>query len=132
MYRTFMIFSNPESLRQEEAMFWSSKDGWVDFGSADLFTTMDVGVLDLPLEGAWLPQDYAECVRRYWQEITQSEQKITVEYLWERLGDVPVTVYGVTEEAFLGFPAGTNREDIWFWFEEFFDISIADYMGGIK
>jgi hypothetical protein len=49
--------------------------------------------------------------------------------LWEEFGDVPMNPN--TEEIeveWRGFPAGTHREEIWHWFEEHFNISIADLM----
>jgi len=42
---------------------------------------------------------------------------------------VPVNDDGIiTEIQFLHFPAGTDREDIWHWFEDTFDISINNLM----
>lgn len=39
--------------------------------------------------------------------------------LWEMFGDVPMNPETeCMEEAFLGFPAGTHREEIWHWFDE--------------
>lgn len=36
------------------------------------------------------------------------------------------------EELWNEFPSGTNREEIWHWFEETFDVRVADLMyGGI-
>jgi hypothetical protein len=46
--------------------------------------------------------------------------------LWADLGDVPVNDDGDIEEEWLGFPAGTDREEIWQWFEEEFGISVAE------
>lgn len=38
---------------------------------------------------------------------------------WEMFGDVPMNPETeCMEEAFLGFPAGTHREEIWHWFDE--------------
>lgn len=39
--------------------------------------------------------------------------------LWEMFGDVPMNPETeCMEEAFLGFPVGTHREEIWHWFGE--------------
>lgn len=38
--------------------------------------------------------------------------------LWEIFGDVPINNNDEIEEDFLGFPAGTNRFDVWEWFDE--------------
>jgi len=37
---------------------------------------------------------------------------------WEALGNLPVDDDGKIEQSFLHFPAGTDREDIWHWFED--------------
>lgn len=57
------------------------------------------------------------------QTIAKKEM-IELLLLWDRLGDVP-TVFDMEdgvetnslEEAFLHFPAGTHREEVWHWFE---------------
>ena len=50
--------------------------------------------------------------------------------LWSQLGDVPITEDGDIEEEFLHFPIGTDRADIWHWFEETYNLSVAvDLMG---
>ena len=51
---------------------------------------------------------------------------IKAKELWSQLGDVPVNEDGEIETAFLGFEVGTDREDIWSWFEEEFDLSVAE------
>lgn len=46
--------------------------------------------------------------------------------LWDELGDLPMDPETECMEApFQHFPAGTFREDIWHWFEEKFDLSVA-------
>lgn len=56
-----------------------------------------------------------------------------VKKLWNEFGDVPMNPETkCIEEAWHGFPSGTNREEIWHWFEETFDVRVADLMyGGI-
>ena len=49
--------------------------------------------------------------------------------LWFELEDVPVNPETeCIEVEWNGFPAGTWREDIWHWFEEHFNISVAELM----
>ena len=49
--------------------------------------------------------------------------------LWEILGDIPVNDNEI-EEPFLHFEVGTDRFEIWYWFEETFNLSVAkDLMG---
>ncbi len=47
--------------------------------------------------------------------------------LWNEFGDVPMNpTFEIIEESWHGFPAGTHRETIWHWFEEYFGISVAN------
>jgi hypothetical protein len=49
--------------------------------------------------------------------------------LWDALGNVPVDDEGFLQEPFLElFPVGTDREDIWHWIENKFDIPVHDLM----
>jgi hypothetical protein len=43
-----------------------------------------------------------------------------------KLGDVPVNDDDEIEESFLQFEAGVDRESIWTWFEETFNLSVAE------
>lgn len=49
----------------------------------------------------------------------------TAEDLWEEFGDVPIDNDDYTEQDWYSFPRGTNRFEIWTWFEEAFDLSVA-------
>ena len=46
--------------------------------------------------------------------------------LWEDLGSVNVDCEDYTEKAWQGFAKGAYRLDIWSWFEDFFDCSVAE------
>lgn len=48
-----------------------------------------------------------------------------LETFWDELGDIPVDDDGIIQESFLWWPKGTDREDIWRWFDE-------KYPGGVK
>jgi len=58
--------------------------------------------------------------------------------LWSQLGDTPVNdeeeidEYLYFEEVETGFDAGTCIYDIWDWFEEKFDLSVAVDLMGLK
>lgn len=53
----------------------------------------------------------------------------SVEELWNEFGDVPMNPdTECIEECWYGFSAGTNREDIWHWFEETFHVSVHNLM----
>mgnify|MGYP005991662643 FL=1 len=45
--------------------------------------------------------------------------------LWTQLSNIPTNDEGEIEESFQHFEAGTDREEIWGWFEEEFDLSVA-------
>ena len=50
-----------------------------------------------------------------------------IQGLWDEFGTVPMDPETeCIEREWNGFPAGTFREDIWYWFEETFNISVAE------
>lgn len=68
----------------------------------------------------WLEQDFLSEIEKF------AGKEIAV-CLWEKFGDIPMNPD--TEEieiAWNGFNPGTNREDIWHWFEETFNVSVAE------
>lgn len=57
-------------------------------------------------------------------------KEIYIKDLWEEFGEVPMNPETEEiEESWKHFLPGTHREDIWYWFEEQFDISVAELMG---
>ena len=52
-------------------------------------------------------------------------QKYEADKLWNQLGDIPIDGNECIENVFLHFPVGTGRFEIWHWFEEEFNLSIA-------
>ncbi len=58
--------------------------------------------------------------------------RFTIRDLWNALGNINVHEDEdgalVTEQQFLHFPPGTDREDIWHWFEETFDIVLGEWI----
>lgn len=52
--------------------------------------------------------------------------------LWENFGDIPVNEEGEIEVSWHIFAKGTDKYDIWHWFEGEFDISIAEDFMGLK
>lgn len=56
------------------------------------------------------------------------ESKISFKKLWEELGDIPVNDMGEIEKPFLHFEEGSDREDIWTWFEEKFNVTLGEIM----
>lgn len=52
--------------------------------------------------------------------------------LWSKFGDVPMNPETeCIEEEWNGFPVGTHREKIWLWFEEAFNVSVAEDLMGL-
>lgn len=50
--------------------------------------------------------------------------------LWRAFGDLPVTDDGRTMTPFLHFPRGTQREEVWHWFEaQNPEFSVAEMQG---
>ena len=41
-----------------------------------------------------------------------------LDILWEQLGEIPVDVDDKIEQQFLNFEIGTDKFDIWHWFED--------------
>jgi len=44
---------------------------------------------------------------------------------WEQFGDIPVNDDDEIEQKFEGFEVGTDRIEIWHWFEDTFNVSVA-------
>ena len=53
----------------------------------------------------------------------------TLERFWAELGDIPVDNDGIIQESFLWWSKGTDREDIWHWFDEKYSGGVAKLMG---
>ncbi len=48
-----------------------------------------------------------------------------VKVLWCKLSDIPINTNEEIEENFQHFNIGTHREEIWHWFEQTFNVSVA-------
>lgn len=63
--------------------------------------------------------DYSTIFDAICQIDTLKERDEQLEALWKDFGNVPFNPDAETiEEDFLSFPAGTDREEIWHWFDE--------------
>ncbi len=59
-------------------------------------------------------------------------KQIYVKDLWEDFGEVPMNPETEEiEEEWHEFPIGTHREEIWHWFEEQFNVSVAEDLMGL-
>jgi hypothetical protein len=57
-----------------------------------------------------------------------AEKRLLAQMLWAELGDVPTSddgTDGKLDEPFLFFEAGTDVYEVWEWFEDAFDLSVA-------
>lgn len=50
--------------------------------------------------------------------------------LWQMFGDVPVNNMDQIEEEFLGFSEGTEKEEVWQWFDERYSGGVVKLMFG--
>ena len=83
-------------------------------------STFDDWLLYDDKDESWFPEDLE------WNDEDLDE-------LWAEFGDVPMNPETeCIESDWLHFPAGTNREEIWHWFEETFDCRVADLMYGVR
>jgi len=56
---------------------------------------------------------------------------INIKDLWLEFGDIPMNPETeCIEEEWQDFSIGTHRENIWYWFEETFNISVVILMFG--
>ena len=50
--------------------------------------------------------------------LKEEEYDNTLDIMWEKFGDIPVDENGITiEQDFYIWKKGTNKEDIWHWFD---------------
>lgn len=61
----------------------------------------------------------------YWNLFSEEELKI----LWDMLEDVCINDNEEIEEDFLGFEAGTYRDEVWQWFDEHYSGGVAKLAG---
>lgn len=88
------------------------------------FTAYEVVEKELSVQKQWRrdKMDYFDF------DISLSKIKDT----WKEFGDVPMNPETeCIETEWYYFPAGTHREEIWHWFEETFDVSVAEDLMGV-
>lgn len=75
-----------------------------------------------------MDEEHKPCAQTALANLDQAMPAMS-EKLWELFGDIPTDCQDCLEIAFAGFSAGTQREDVWHWFESTFDMSVAAKMG---
>lgn len=53
----------------------------------------------------------------------------SLETFWSELGDILVNDDGIIQESFLWWSKGTDREDIWHWFDKKYPGGVIKLMG---
>lgn len=73
-----------------------------------------------------------EAVKEIVNAKEESERISAAKELWVQFGEIPMNPETeCIEEEWHGFSAGTFREDIWHWFEETFNVSVAEDLMGL-
>jgi len=63
--------------------------------------------------------------------LTAAQLDRVLEQLWAEFADVPMNPETECMDApFLHFPAGTEREDIWHWFDERYSLGVVNLLYG--
>jgi len=85
-------------------------------------------------KGPWI-KDRGRAYHHLWKPLYTLVGSINVEVfqlspqeLWEEFGYVTVDEDECIDVDWHIFPAGTHREEVWHWFEEWFDVSVASLM----
>lgn len=72
-------------------------------------------------------------VNRGLNESYEFQRAEYIKNLWLEFGNIPMNPdTECIEEEWNGFAAGTHREEIWIWFEEFYGISVAKDLMGLQ
>lgn len=73
----------------------------------------------LSTDGKMSCPEYCQVMDAICEFDTLEERDGELEALWDKFGDVPMNPdTEKMEEPFIHFPAGTDREDIWHWFDD--------------
>ena len=57
--------------------------------------------------------------------LTEDEYNATVKALWNDFGEVPIDNHDLIQTDWYIFKKGTDRFEIWSWFEDHFQVSVA-------
>ena len=64
------------------------------------------------------------------EDCEEHYEAVDIERLWEEFADTPVNKEEEIEERFLSFEPGTNRQEIWRWFDKRFPNGLGKYLDG--
>lgn len=67
-----------------------------------------------------IPDHCPDCEKYGTLKLCDSEQKYSIDelrFLWEQFDDIPINDADEIDEEYMDWPVGTNRFDIWHWFD---------------
>ena len=77
-------------------------------------------------EGCGIFPSYTQASEKILQMLEDFVSGSAAKRLWSDLGDQPFGEDECLEDEWENFDAGTDREEIWHWFEKTFDLSVRD------
>ena len=91
------------------------------------YFAIDFGIIrdDLPAYYNNGITEISSCCPFFGKFNTADFRRASVKWLWAEFGDVPINEDEEIDEDWHIFSKGTDRFEIWHWFEETYDISIA-------
>ena len=72
----------------DDELYWSNEDGWVDINSSDIFTDEERNKVNLPMEGRWRIVTTSEPINHD----NTDQQFIAKHYVDDAIAAVPVSV----------------------------------------
>ena len=119
-----------ESKERQEKLFEKAEkkdlqERWLDFIMASPKKWRDKIVMQKVKEGVYRGpfEEFYPTLRKYGAEPE------ALKTFWNELGDIPVDDDGIIQESFLWWPKGSDREDIWRWFDEKYPGGVVRLMG---
>ena len=104
---------------------WHGIEGFIDSKQEIVNLPMTYGNYTLK-QSIFGVEDTLKPIEEYIEGIKSSEEYMN--FLWEKLGDIPTNEDDEIDEDFMDFKKGTHREEIWFWFEETYNVSVTQMM----
>lgn len=127
------VFDNPEYMNAEKYNYQTLKERLAEIDKIEDDQEFCIAEYDAAIQffiehNYMLSERDMETVRsRGLMETYDIYKNGYIKDLWLEFGDIPMDPETeCIESKWHGFPAGTHREDIWHWFEETFDISVAE------
>ena len=115
--RNFIIISDKYALCDEVIGRCAFRKDW-EAKDANSYEASDVKVF---------VDQWFDRTKEFEMERAKEDNLNKARQLWDELADVPIDPETeCIESDWKQFPAGTHREEIWHWFEDTFDVSVAE------